>query len=128
MKRYDLAEWIPYHPNNRYMDESDDGDYCLFEEVDAEIAALKERVRELEAERNLLKSDLDKVERGYDEVSQRRDETVAMCDYLQNTVVKRLQAVLEQLADDKGSAYWTSEEVRKIAREALEILAGKEAK
>ena len=51
MKRYDLAEWIPYHPNNRYMDESDDGDYCLFEEVDAEIAALKERVRGLEAER-----------------------------------------------------------------------------
>ena len=93
----------------------------------AQIAA-EERVRELEAERNLLKSDLDKVERGYDEVSQRRDETVAMCDYLQNTVVKRLQAVLEQLADDKGSAYWTSEEVRKIAREALEILAGKEAK
>ena len=45
MKRYDLAEWIPYHPNNRYMDESDDGDYCLFEEVDAEIVALKERVR-----------------------------------------------------------------------------------
>jgi len=60
----------------------------------AQIAA-EERVRELEAERNLLKSDLDKVERGYDEVSQRRDETVAMCDYLQNQV-KDLENILEQ--------------------------------
>ena len=59
------------------------------------VCWLMERVRELEAERNLLKSDLDKVERGYDEVSQRRDETVAMCDYLQNQV-KDLENILEQ--------------------------------
>jgi len=59
------------------------------------VCWLMERMRELEAERNLLKSDLDKVERGYDEVSQRRDETVAMCDYLQNQV-KDLENILEQ--------------------------------
>ncbi len=65
------------------------------DELGMEAARQLERVRELEAERNLLKSDLDKVERGYDEVSQRRDETVAMCDYLQNQV-KDLENILEQ--------------------------------
>lgn len=65
------------------------------DELGMEAAHQLERVRELEAERNLLKSDLDKVERGYDEVSQRRDETVAMCDYLQNQV-KDLENILEQ--------------------------------
>ncbi len=33
--------------------------------------------------------------------------------------VKKLEEALEQLADDKGSAYWTPEEVRQIANEAL---------
>jgi len=65
------------------------------DELGMEAARQLERMRELEAERNLLKSDLDKVERGYDEVSQRRDETVAMCDYLQNQV-KDLENILEQ--------------------------------
>jgi hypothetical protein len=34
----------------------------------------------------------------------------------------RIREALEQLADDKGSAYWTPEEVRKIARNALDWL------
>jgi ribosomal protein S15P/S13E len=33
--------------------------------------------------------------------------------------IKELTEALEQLADDKGDAYWTSEEVRKIAKAAL---------
>jgi regulator of replication initiation timing len=39
---------------------------------------------------------------------------------------ERLREALEQLADDKGSAYWTSQEVRQIARAALK--GEKEAK
>ncbi len=33
--------------------------------------------------------------------------------------VDEMFEVLQQLADDKGSAYWTSEEVRKIAGDLL---------
>jgi len=31
----------------------------------------------------------------------------------------RLRTTLEQLADDKGAAYWTAKEVQDIARQAL---------
>ena len=52
------------------------------EKKDAEIAALTQRVKKLTSENNLLKSDLKKVEDGYDEISLRREETVAMCEQL----------------------------------------------
>jgi len=40
------------------------------------------------------------------------------------TAVPEMVEALRQLADDKGSAYWTSEEVRQIASNTLKKAGG----
>ena len=45
------------------------------------------------------------------------------CDFIEAENA-RLRRTLEQLADDKGAAYWTAKEVQDIARQALNADGG----
>ena len=71
---------------------ADDGRYVLYTDHRAEIAAIGDIWRQYKSKERIKKL----------EASNRK-----------------LREAVEQLADDKGDAYWTKEEVIKIAKAAL---------
>jgi len=97
---------------------------------------LYDKIKDLEAENRRLQSELNKWARPYDnaDLQVMKEQSDSKSLAAQQAYINALdwhyrheqaennwlKEALEQLADDKGSAYWTSEEVRKIAREALE--------
>ena len=106
---------------------------CL--KAEADLAESQERVRELEAElkgcegdykfeyekRHALEARIKELEEMINNSGGYKD-LVDMLRHSETTLKERnrtLTEALEQLADDKGSAYWTSEEERNIAKQAL---------
>jgi hypothetical protein len=75
------------------------------------IPSLKNRIRTLENTLERVRAERDMAQEVCD------DELTRI-----HAVLEEMREALEQLADDKGSAYWTPEEVRKIARNALDWL------